>query len=54
MLTKADIALVVADWVMAGTAADGNEVELRGSTADVLREGPDGWKFVIDNPFGTA
>jgi hypothetical protein len=24
------------------------------TTADVARRGPDGWKYVIDNPFGTV
>ena len=49
-----DIALHVYDWTIAGTAADGNEVDLAGSTADVARRGPDGWRYVLDNPFGTA
>lgn len=49
-----DIALLVYDWTIAGTAADGNEVDLAGSTADVARKGPDGWRYVLDNPFGTA
>jgi ketosteroid isomerase-like protein len=49
-----DIALVIADWSLKGTAADGSEVDMSGSTADVARRGSDGWKFVIDNPFGTS
>ncbi|HEY6686585.1 MAG TPA: hypothetical protein VI094_10320 [Propionibacteriaceae bacterium] len=48
-----DIALVVVDWSLKGTGADGSEVDMSGATADVARRGPDGWKFVIDNPFGT-
>jgi hypothetical protein len=27
---------------------------MSGTTADVARRGPDGWKYVIDNPFGTV
>lgn len=54
VLVKDDIALVIADWTITGTGPDGNAVDLAGTTADVLRNGPDGWKFVIDNPFGTA
>jgi ketosteroid isomerase-like protein len=49
-----DVALVIADWSLKGTGADGSEVDLSGSTADVARRGPDGWKFVVDNPFGTG
>lgn len=54
LYVNGDIALVVADWTISGTGADGNEVNLSGTTADVLRRGDDGWKFAIDNPFGTA
>jgi ketosteroid isomerase-like protein len=53
-LVHEDTALLVYDWRIAGTASDGNAVELTGTTADVARRGPEGWRFVIDNPFGTA
>jgi uncharacterized protein (TIGR02246 family) len=49
-----DIALAIAEWAIKGIAADGSDVDLQGTTADVLRKGRDGWKFAIDNPFGTA
>lgn len=49
-----DIALLIYDWTIKGTAADGNEIDLAGSTADVARRGADGWRYVLDNPFGTA
>jgi uncharacterized protein (TIGR02246 family) len=49
-----DLALVIAEWAITGTAADGSDVDLQGRTADVLRKGSQGWKLVIDNPFGTA
>jgi ketosteroid isomerase-like protein len=49
-----DIGLVVADWSLSGTGPDGAPVDLQGSTADVARRSADGWKIVIDNPFGTA
>jgi ketosteroid isomerase-like protein len=49
-----DIGLVIVDWAINGTAADGSTVALAGATADVARRGEAGWKFVIDNPFGTA
>ena len=49
-----DVALIIADWTMKGTGADGNQVDMAGTTADVARRSPHGWRFVIDNPFGTA
>ena len=49
-----EIGLVIVDWSISGTGPDGSPVELEGTTADVARRGADGWKFVIDNPFGTA
>jgi ketosteroid isomerase-like protein len=49
-----DIALLLYDWTIKGTDPQGNDIDLSGTTADVARKGPDGWRFVIDNPFGTA
>ncbi len=48
-----DIALLIYDWTISGTS-DGNPINLAGTTADVARRGSDGWRFVLDNPFGTA
>lgn len=53
-LVSGDIAMLVHDWTIKGTDAEGNHVDLAGSTADVARRGTNGWRFVIDNPFGTA
>lgn len=50
-----DLALVVGIWSFEGTAPDGQPVRLAADNADVLRRQPDGsWRFVIDNPWGTA
>lgn len=50
-----DLALLIVDWSIRGTARDGTEVDLAGTATDVARRGPDGyWRYVIDNPFGTA
>lgn len=47
--------LVVADWTISGTGPDGSEVSLAGSTADVaVHDAEHGWRYAIDNPFGTA
>ncbi|MET8868588.1 hypothetical protein ABZW11_37155 [Nonomuraea sp. NPDC004580] len=49
----ADIALLIVDWSMRGTARDGTEIAMSGTATDVLRRGPDGrWRYVIDNPHG--
>jgi len=50
-----DLALVVGTWSFDGTGPDGEPVKLEAQNADVLRRQPDGtWRFVIDNPWGTA
>ncbi|MFF3004154.1 YybH family protein [Kitasatospora sp. NPDC057940] len=50
-----DIALLIVDWTITGTAADGTPVDLAGTATDVARRGPDGhWRYLLDNPFGTA
>ncbi|MBF8189479.1 nuclear transport factor 2 family protein [Nonomuraea sp. K274] len=50
-----DIALLIVDWSMRGTAPDGTAVDLSGTATDVARRGADGrWRYVIDNPHGTA
>ena len=42
-------------WSFDGTGPDGDPVRLSASNADVLRRQADGtWRFVIDNPWGTA
>ena len=50
-----DLALVMGVWSFAGTGPDGEPVRLEAKNADVLRRQADGtWRFVIDNPWGTA
>ncbi|MGI5337596.1 YybH family protein [Streptomyces sp. CA-181903] len=50
-----DIALLIVDWVIDGPGPDGRRVHIEGTATDVARRGPDGrWRYVIDNPFGTA
>jgi uncharacterized protein (TIGR02246 family) len=49
-LLAGDIALVANRW-----ALDGPDVELGGTSADVLRRRPDGsWGIVIDDPWGAG
>jgi uncharacterized protein (TIGR02246 family) len=50
-----DLALVIGTWSFDGTGPDGEPVRLEAQNADVLRRQADGtWRFVIDNPWGTA
>lgn len=50
-----DLALLIVDWTIAGTGKGGEVVEIRGIATDVARRGSDGlWRYVIDNPWGTA
>ena len=55
VLEAGDLALVIGVWSFDGTSPDGDPVRLEAQNADVLRRQPDGtWRFVIDNPWGTA
>jgi ketosteroid isomerase-like protein len=50
-----DLALLVVDWSLQGTARQGHPVDLHGTATDVARRGADGrWRYVIDNPFGVG
>lgn len=47
--------LAIADWTITGTGPDGSEVAMAGTTADVATyDEQTGWRYVVDNPFGTA
>ena len=55
VLEAGDLALVIGVWSFDGTGPDGAPVRLEAQNADVLRRQADGtWRFVIDNPWGTA
>lgn len=50
-----DVALLIVDWRIHGVTPDGNEVDITGTATDVARRGTDGyWRYLIDNPFGSA
>lgn len=47
--------LAIADWTIEGTGPDGSPVALAGTTSDVaVFDEAEGWRYVIDNPFGTV
>jgi ketosteroid isomerase-like protein len=48
-----DTALLVVDWAIRGTGANGQAVDLAGTGTDVVMRGAGGrWYYRIDNPFG--
>jgi uncharacterized protein (TIGR02246 family) len=54
VLEASDLALVATVWSFAGIGPEGEPVNLKAKSADVLRRQADGsWRFVIDNPWGT-
>lgn len=51
VLRADDVALVVNEWTMTGTAPDGSEVRQGGRSADVVRRQPSGaWLVLVDKP----
>lgn len=51
VLIGGDVALVVNEWTMTGTASDSEAVRQGGRSADVVRRQPDGrWLVVVDKP----
>lgn len=50
-----DLAQLVYDWWIDGTARDGTKVQLSGTACDIVSRGKDGvWRFIIDNNQGTV
>jgi ketosteroid isomerase-like protein len=46
-----DVALVINEWTMTGTAPDGSEVRQGGRSSDVVRRQPGGeWLVLVDKP----
>jgi ketosteroid isomerase-like protein len=55
LFVAGDIVQIVLDWSLDGVGPDGQPVHLAGSASDIARRGADGmWRYLIDNPFGTA
>jgi ketosteroid isomerase-like protein len=54
VLYTSNIALLITEWSVNGTASDGKPVNLTGRGIVVLRRQSDGtWLMVIENPWGT-
>lgn len=47
-----DTAMLIVDWTIDTTSAEGEPEHLEGIAVDVLRRGEDGkWRYSIDNPY---
>jgi len=52
-ITVGDTALIMSDWRMTGTAANGRAIDARGTSVEVARRGANGaWRYLIDLPHG--
>jgi uncharacterized protein (TIGR02246 family) len=53
VLETGDLALVHNRWHLRGRQPDGEPVQMKGTSADVIQRQPDGsWRILIDNPWG--
>ncbi|MEJ2857585.1 MULTISPECIES: YybH family protein [unclassified Saccharothrix] len=51
--TTGDTALLIVDWTLSATNAEGVVEDSAGVGVDVLRRGEDGkWRYAIDDPYG--
>src|SRR5262245_35414668 len=51
VLVAGDVATVINDWQLRGTAPDGAPISMAATSANVLRRrGDDTWGILIDNP----
>jgi len=55
VVQSGELALLVSDYTVVTTGADGKETKVSARGTEVVRKQADGtWRFVIDNPTGTA
>ena len=55
VVQNGELALLVSDYTVTSTGADGKPTSMSARGTEVVRRQADGtWRFVIDNPTGTA
>lgn len=55
VVVAGNVATVINDWQLSGTATDGSSVTMSATSADVMRRRADNtWGIVIDNPWALA
>lgn len=48
-----DTALLRGRWELTGNGPDGQPLDMRGTSSEVVRKQPDGsWVYIIDHPYG--
>jgi uncharacterized protein (TIGR02246 family) len=53
VLESKDTALLRGRWQLTGKGPDGQPLDMRGRSSEVVRRQPDGsWVYVIDHPYG--
>ena len=53
VLESKDTALMRGRWQLTGKASDGQPLDMRGRSSEVVRRQPNGdWVYVIDHPYG--
>ncbi|MGZ5269020.1 MAG: YybH family protein [Ramlibacter sp.] len=53
VLESGDTALLRGRWQLTGKAPDGQPLDMRGTSSEVVRRQPDGgWVYLIDHPYG--
>jgi ketosteroid isomerase-like protein len=54
-ISAGEVALASATWQISGGDPDGKPIDVRETSADLLRRQPDGrWLLVVDHPFGAG
>lgn len=54
-IDSGEVAVLVSDWTLMGTAPDGSKIAESGRTYDIVRRRPDGtWRVAVDNPWGAV
>jgi uncharacterized protein (TIGR02246 family) len=55
VVVAGDVATVINDWQLQGTATDGTPVRMAATSADIMRRRPDNtWGILIDDPWALA
>ena len=55
LIQSGDIAQYISHWSLKGRDPDGKEIQMKGTSSDILRRQADGrWLIVLDNPWGAA
>jgi ketosteroid isomerase-like protein len=54
VIQSGDLALYISRWSLKGRDPDGKEVQMKGTSSDILRQADGRWLIALDNPWGTA